>query len=206
MDVIQFNSTRDIICLEKDLNFQLVRLNANQVRKDTLKFSEIMSTVWGKFYRKEIINDLRFNESCYVLEDVEFLTRMMQNCTYILSEYIGYYYRVTPDSFITQGLSMQKLLGSIACQNSCIQLLKGTEMEDRAYKFKYESLFNWLVRAVNQDDWREWYQIIQKQILHDKKYIIESRKISWKAKTVLYLCSVSPLLAHRILFTLYKER
>ena len=197
-DVIQFASTRDVTLLGANLNSKFVSLNAEQVRKDTLRFQNVTSTVWGKLYRTEIINGSHFNESCYVLEDVEFLTRLMQNCTFTFSEYVGYYYRITPGSLITQGLSTYKLVGSIACQNSCIQLLKETDMEDRAYQFKYESLFNWLIRTVNQDDWKELYQIIQKQVRHDKKHIIRSREINLKAKIVLYACGISPLLAYYI--------
>lgn len=197
-DVIQLSSTRDVTLLGANLNSKFVCLNADQVRKDTLQFQNVTSTVWGKLYRTEIINGFRFNESCYVLEDVEFLTRMMQNCTFTVSEYVGYYYRITLGSLITQGLSTRKLVGSIACQNSCIQLLKETDMEDRAYQFKYESLFNWLIRTVNQDNWRELYQIIQNQILHDKKHIIRSNEISLKVKTVLYACSISTLFAYSI--------
>lgn len=197
-DVIQFASTRDVTLLGKNLNSEFVSLNVDQVRKDTLRFQIITATVWGKFYRTEIINSFRFNESCYVLEDVEILTRIMQKCTFTFSKYVGYYYRITPESLITQGLSNRKLTGSIACQNSCIQLLKETDMEDRAYQFKYESLFNWLTRTVNQDDWKELYQVIQKQIIHDKKHIIHSREISLKAKIVLYACGISPFLAYNI--------
>lgn len=197
-DVIQFASTRDVTLLGTNLNSKFVSLDADQVRKDTMRFRNVTSTVWAKLYRTEIINGFRFNELCYVLEDVEFLTRIMQNCTFTFSEYVGYYYRITPGSLITQGLSTRKLIGSIACQNSCIQLLKETDMEDRAYQFKYESLFNWLIRTVNQDDWKELYQIIQKQILRDKKHIIQSHEISLKVKIVLYACSISPLLAYSI--------
>lgn len=198
MDVIQFASTRDVAFLGANSNSKFVCLSVDQVRKDTLRFQNVVPVVWGKLYRTEIINKFRFNESCYVLEDVEFLTQMMQNCTFTLSEYVGYYYRINPDSLITQGLNILKLSGSITCQNSCIQLLKGTDMEDRAYQFKYESLFNWLIRTVNQDDWKELYQVIQKQILHDKKHIIHSHEISVKAKIVLYACGMSPLLAYNI--------
>lgn len=97
-----------------------------------------------------------------------------------------------------QGLSIQKLIGSISCQNSCIQLLQETDMEDRAYQFKYESLFNWLIRTVNQDNWKELYQIIQNQILHEKKHIIRLNGISLKVKIVLYACGISPAFAYSI--------
>lgn len=197
-DVIQLSSTRDVTLLGVNFNSKFVCLNVDQVRKDTLRFQNVTPTVWGKLYRTEIINDFQFNESCYVLEDVEFSTRMMQNCTIAVGKYVGYYYRITPGSLIMQGLSIQKLIGSISCQNSCIQLLQETDMEDRAYQFKYESLFNWLIRTVNQDNWKELYQIIQNQILHEKKHIIRLNGISLKVKIVLYACGISPAFAYSI--------
>lgn len=197
-EVIQFASTRDVKSLGENKNADVKCLNVDQVREDTLQFKYVSPTVWGKLYCAELIKELYFHESCYVLEDVEYLTRMMQKCTFAFSEYVGYYYRITPGSLITQGLGTRKLIGSIACQNLCIQLLKESEMEDRGYQFKYESLFNWLIRTVIRDDWKEMYQIIQKEILCDIRHIIRLRKLSIKAKCILAACGVSPLLAYSI--------
>lgn len=197
-DVVQFAFTRDVSLLGTNWNTQLVSLDASQVKKDILLFRDVSPIVWGKLWCSKIINESCFNEECYVLEDVEFLTRIMQNCTIATSEYIGYYYRITPNSLISQGLNTKKLIGSIACQNSCIKVLKETDMEERAYLFKYGSLFNWMIRTRNQDDWKEIYKIIQKQILQDRKRIIRSKEINMKTKLVLLICGTSLTLAHDI--------
>lgn len=47
-DVIQFASTRDATLLGTNINSKFVRLDANQVRKDTMRFRNVTSTVWGK--------------------------------------------------------------------------------------------------------------------------------------------------------------
>lgn len=152
----------------------------------------------GKLYRSSVFKDSRFNEECYVLEDVELLTRIMQNCTCECSEYLAYYYRITPGSLITQGLNSRKLLGSIACHNSCIRLLQGTDLEARSYWFKFTSMFNWLIRTANKNDWSELYEIICDQILRDIKQMVQCPEISVKAKAILIACAVSPAIAHML--------
>lgn len=124
--------------------------------------------------------------------------QIMQKCTVTFSNYRGYYYWVTPGSLIGQGLNVRKLMGSINCQNSCIHLLENNDMEDRAYSFKYISLFNWLIRTVKQDDWRDLYRIIQRQILDDKMNILCNEEINFKIKILLCICGISPLFAHAI--------
>ena len=195
-DLIQFAMTREVTLLGTNFCSKSKTLNAEQVRKDTMRFQNIEPLIGGKVCRTEAINGIRFNESCYVLEDAEFLARIMQNCSCTISQYKGYYYRITPGSLATQGLNKRKLIGSITSHNLCIQLLRDTDIEDSAYRFKYESLFNWLVRAANKDGWKELYHVIQKQILHDILHIIQSRGITLKMKILLYACGISPLLAH----------
>lgn len=197
-DVVQVGYTRDYENLGSGEVDNVECMTAEQVFDDSLRFSKYNPMVWDKLYKIHIIKNLRFNETCYVLEDVDFSARVMQNCTCTFSEYKGYYYRVTPNSLATQGLNTRKLIGSITSQNLCIQLLRETDIEDNAYQFKYESLFNWLVRTANQDGWKELYHIIQKQILNDIIHIIRSRGITLKMKILLYACGISPLLAHLV--------
>lgn len=198
VDILQFKSTRQIERLGENSNSVAEKRTRIEVYDDILKFRVIAPTVWGKLYRSSVIKDIRFNEECHVLEDVEFLTKIMRNCTCVCSEYLAYYYRITPGSLITQGLNERKLLGSIACQNSCIQMLQGTDLESRSYWFKYNSMFNWLIRTANQDGWRELYKIIQGHVICEIKRMVQCREINLKAKAVLIACAVHPSIAHKV--------
>ena len=196
VDIVQFKSTRQIERLGENSNSVAEKRTRLEVYDDILKFRVIDPLVWGKLYRSSVIKDIRFNEECHVLEDVEFLTKIMRNCTCVCSEYLAYYYRITPGSLITQGLNERKLLGSIACQNSCIQMLQGTDLESRSYWFKYNSMFNWLIRTANQNNWSELYKIIRDQILRDIKQIVQCPEINVKTKAILIACAISPSIAH----------
>lgn len=195
---VQFKHTRQLESLGDGMDASPESISRSDVYSDILRFNIITSMVWGKLYRTSMMKDVRFNEACHVLEDVEILTRIMQNCTCVSSAYIAYYYRPTPGSLITQGLNIRKLLGSIACQNSCIQMLQGTDLESRSYQFKYESLFNWLVRTAKQDDWHEFYQRIGKQVIRDLKQMLHCHDLNIKTKTTLIACAVAPRIAHTI--------
>lgn len=196
VDIVQFKSTRQIERLGENSNSVAEKRTQIEVYDDILKFRVIAPLVWGKLYRSSVIKDIRFSEECYVLEDVEFLTKIMRNCTCVCSEYLAYYYRITPGSLITQGLNERKLLGSVACQNSCIQMLQGTDLESRSYWFKYNSMFNWLIRTANQDGWSELFKIIRAQILRDIKQIVQCPEINVKTKAIMIACAISPSIAH----------
>jgi len=203
-DIVQFAYTRNINQLgtrkdDKDKAFYSDR----QIRDDILKFNLIFPTVWGKLYRSDLIHGLKFNVECSVLEDVEFLTRVMCNTTVFNDTLIAYYYRKTPGSLITQGLTWKELIGSIASHNACIENLKeeDSELFGRAITFKYTSLFNWLIRTAKFNNWKDFYLRIREETIKDRFLIISSKHISYRVKAILLANAVSPTIAHMIIST-----
>lgn len=197
-DVVQFKYTRDYEELGKDVKSEIVCMSAYQVFDDTLKFDEIDPMVWAKLYKTQVIKKLYFNTNCYVLEDVEFLTKLMLSCTFACNSYIGYYYRITSNSLIQQGLNIKKLIGSIASQNSCIEALKNTTMRERSYQFKYNSLFNWLIRTAGYDNWKNYYKTIRKEVRSDFVQIIKNNQLGVKNKIVLIICTINLNMTQKI--------
>ena len=171
-------------------------MSASQVFDDILQFNKFDSMVYSKLYKSDLIKNLRFNKNCVVLEDVEFLTKLMLSCTCACSSYVGYYYRKTPNSLIQQGLKIKTLIGSIASHNSCIEILKDTKMRERSYQFKFYSLFNWLIRTADYDDWKSFYRIIKKEAKSDFGYIIKNSFLRLKSKILLLNCAISINVAH----------
>ena len=195
-DVIQVKYTRDYENLGSGEAVNVDCMSANQVFDDILQFSEYDPMIWAKLYKTQVIKSLCFNESCVVLEDVEFLTKLMLSSSLVYSSYVGYYYRQTPNSLITQGLNIKKLMGSIASHNSCIETLKDTKMSERSYKFKYNSLFSWLIRTASYDDWKSYYKIVQKEVRSDFIQIIKNSQLGLKSKLVLITCAINSNISH----------
>ena len=193
-DIIQFQFTREKEKLGGEDSLSKGVLSAKDVYEDILVFNKMSSIVCGKLYQTSLIKNIRYNESCYVLEDVEFLTKIMQHASCYVDAFIGYYYRITPGSLITQGLTLRKLQGSLACQNSCISMLKDTSFKSRSYSFKYNSLFNWLIRTAKQKNWSVFYKTIKRETRHDMSHVLACRGISLKAKIILIANTIcSPL-------------
>lgn len=168
-----------------------------EIFQDILIFDKVSPIIWGKLFKKKNFTNVEFNEKCIVLEDVEILTRIMQsNVTMSEVSYTGYYYRLSPDSLISQGLNAKKLDGSIVAHNSCIESLKGTDKEDWAYIFKYSSLFNWLLRTTKQKNWKE----ISDRIRDESRKDFQSKKIKKVIpifqKIVLSINNSCPMVAH----------
>lgn len=198
-DVIQVQFTRDEKTLGNREDTDLIgKLSEEEVYDDVLKYKKISPIVCGKLYKTNIIKNIRYNELCYVLEDVEFQTRVMKKASWYIDNYIGYYYRPTPGSLITQGLNIRKLQGSIACQNSCIVMLENTSLRLRAYEFKYNSLFNWLIRTAKQYNWMDFYNRIKEESKSDIKIALKCKELGIKAKVVLTINMICPALSHYI--------
>ena len=195
-DVVQVGYTRDYENLGSGEVDNVECMTAEQVFDDIMQFSKYDPMIWAKLYKTHIIKNLRFNVNCVVLEDVEFLTKLMLSSNLSSSSYVGYYYRQTPNSLITQGLSIKKLIGSIASHNSCIETLKDTKMSERSYKFKYNSLFNWLIRTASYDDWKSYYKIVQKEVRSDFIQIIKNSQLGLKSKLVLITCAINSNISH----------
>lgn len=198
VDVVQLKYTRDYEKLGKDATSCVAFMSENQVFNDILQFDKYEPIMCAKLYKTQVIKEFRFNEKCFVLEDVEFLTKLMQNSNCACSSYVGYYYRKTENSLISQGLNIKKLIGSIESHNSCIEILYTTSMEERSYKFKYTSLFNWLIRTASYDDWKNFYKTIQKEIRSDFVRIIKNSQLGLKSKIVLIICAINLNIAHKI--------
>ena len=195
-DLCQCYFTRDLEKLGEG-EMQDIFFSSEQIFQDILVFDKISPVVYGKLFNKNIFADIEFNEKCTVLEDVEILTKIMQsNITVSEISYNGYYYRPTPNSLISQGLNLGKLEGSIVSHNSCVEILKGTEKENIGYRFKYSSLFNWLLRISRQDDWKE----ISLRISEESRKDFRSKKIKKVIptfqKTILTINSKCPTVAH----------
>ena len=198
-DVVQVKYTRDYENLGSGEAANVDCMTADQVFDDILQFREYEPIVCAKLYRTQVIRELRFNESCVVLEDVEFLTKLMLSSSLVYSSYVGYYYRQTPNSLITQGLNIKKLIGSISSHNSCIETLKDTRMRERSYKFKFNSLFSWLIRTASYDDWKSYYKIVQKEVRSDFVQIIKNSQLGLKSKLILIACAMNPDISHLLI-------
>lgn len=173
--------------------------SAEEIWEDVLMFNKVIPIVCGKLFRKEALEKIRFNEKCTVLEDVEFLTKLMKSrVTMIDMQYIGYYYRMTPGSLISQGINLNKLNGSIFCHNSCIDILCGTDKEDTAYNFKEVSLFNWLIRASQEKVWKEISGRIKQESKKELKQISLIKATHSYRKIILLVNILCPELARLI--------
>ena len=170
-----------------------------EIWEDVLMFNKVMPVVWGKLFRKKALEEVRFNEECTVLEDVEFLTKLMKSKVMMIDmQYIGYYYRMTPGSLISQGINLNKLNGSIFCHNSCIDILAGTDKENTAFDFKEISLFNWLIRASQEKVWKEISGRIKLESKKDLKKMSLTKIFRSYRKIILLINILCPTLAHVI--------
>ena len=92
-------------------------LSGQKARLETL-YSKIFSSVWGKLYRKDVLRNIRFNESLRASQDLEFLDRALKNAkTVIVSLDKLYYYRLNPESTMLSKGKLDKRFDSIHAVN-----------------------------------------------------------------------------------------
>lgn len=63
---------------------------------------DVIGTVWGKLYRKSLINNQRFRVELSRCEDIEFNLRVFENAKYCYYDAYDYYYRINENSAVHQ--------------------------------------------------------------------------------------------------------
>lgn len=63
---------------------------------------DVIGTVWGKLYRRELIGKEKFDRSLSHCEDIEFNFRIFKNAKYKYNPSYGYYYRYVNNSTVHQ--------------------------------------------------------------------------------------------------------
>ena len=195
VDIVQCNYERgdNFSKLNEKINSICETLNQNQVLEEFLVFNKMTTIVCGKIYNTRRYKDFRFNETCYVLEDVEFLSKIVQNCdNYIVCEYVGYFYRVRPNSLTTQVLTKRKILGIINSHESCLKnTIDDAKLNDKVKKWYMSSMFNWIIRAKREKvkDKKEIFKIIRKTLRKNYK-VLFGCKLKLKIKIYLLFFSL----------------
>ena len=71
-------------------------------------------------------------------------------------------------------------------------------MRERSYQFKYNSLFNWLIRTAGYDNWKNYYKTIRNEVRSDFVQIIKNNQLGVKNKIVLIICAINLNMTQKI--------
>lgn len=123
--VCNFNIDND-----SNIKYKTFKINENLTLKDycnqMLYGNSIEGVVWNRLYNKSILNDIRFNEDLYLLEDLVFNIEYLKKIKSVF--YINeplYYYRKRANSALRKGIT-EKSCNSIIAKWNIIKLLEDT--------------------------------------------------------------------------------
>lgn len=81
IDIVQVSYTKNILKLShKFMNYNH-KVSVNKFRREVLFNSNVMGSVWNKFFKVELVKDYRFNEKLTHCEDMEWIIRILNSTT-----------------------------------------------------------------------------------------------------------------------------
>lgn len=127
------NADAKLICKNKNKFVPSEELIAG-----VLNISTIMGSVWNKFYRKELLSNVRFDEELSYCEDTHFNILVLienPNARCLVSEFVSYNYCLNKESAtntIENTFDENGEFKYIKSFNKIIKLLEGTRLETEA--------------------------------------------------------------------------
>lgn len=154
---------------------------------------------WGRLYKRNIIDSLRFDESMSVAEDGKFFLEAIQNSTNNIFIYEKkYYYYIRTGSLVHSGYN-KKWLGELYFYEKCLKEYKDTGVETHVIE-KFIKLNIRLALMENSDD-DDLKIFITNLHLYGRRFILSDCKLKYK---VQYEIAVIPLL--RKIYKILKYR
>ncbi len=160
-----------------------------------------LTAVWGKLYRKEILEDIRFSPSLYPGEDALFeVQAILKSRKIAYLNYQGYHYRVHADS-ASHALS-QKAVTILDSIDEIIHTLGGFDQGLASYAENHVLMFDLYLAKRLADQERLTRPAYQKIITHIRKNKTDS---AWALLSFKKKCWIGLLLLGRGPFILGRK-
>lgn len=136
---IVISNAKDIInneVVEKNFEYLPMTLSKENTIKEFLKSTYFSPVCWGRLYKRQVLNNLFFDESMSIAEDGKFFLQAIENskCNIVIPEK-NYFYLVRNGSLIHSNYN-KKWLSEVKFAEECLAKYKNTYAEkDAIFKF-----------------------------------------------------------------------
>lgn len=166
-----------------DISYQMI----TKAQLNKLHLSR--SRVWGKLYKKSIIDTLRFVSGAEPVEDNAFNTTLYSSkMKYCLVDVKMYYYFMRDDSAVHQNTGRQSLVYT-KCMLPVIDKETDPEKRQDMVKRCYNILFSSRYTEMYSKDYKDLRRVIRSELAKVRKY---HKYLTPKEQLIYHILSISP--------------
>ncbi|MCQ2487416.1 MAG: glycosyltransferase [Clostridia bacterium] len=163
-------------------------LTAKELRELVLANPFVMGSVWNKYYRREVLDGLFFNESLTLCEDMEFLMRVLARCdnAYYLTVPTYNYYK-NSGSITSSNEKLFDASGTLRYFNAFDEIrkgeLSGKEKSLLSYKqfvIAADSLYNRNYDFGDESSTKARKTLLKRELRRNISGFISNFRLEWK--------------------------
>ena len=146
---VNFSHNPGILALPEPTNWKSPIYSSETAIKHLLYQQDVNSSVWGKLYRAELFNGVRFAEGI-IYEDLEIMPRLFEKAKKIICiDREEYYYRNNPNSTLSK--FSPKRFDVLTVVDNIYEKYKSTNLESAARDRKFSAFYNILMLIYKND-------------------------------------------------------
>lgn len=180
MSVCDFYQEKDNDTIYNQKEKGTILLSREEAMEYAILPSKYYGFAWNKMYKKELIQDLRYNETFLKGEDSPFTCSYINKCNRVVYSKIPlYHYRIDSISISRSKFNLGKMT-VLDSYMSIIDLLKENEFSKYLIDLQYEQYANQLLSVIvniattNSSIYKKEFYYIKKEMKKYKKIYIKS--------------------------------
>lgn len=177
-------------------------LNKREMLKELLNEKYFFSVCWAKIYKKEVIENIRFNENMKIAEDLDFLYNLLCNinCVYIDTTKKLYHFLIREGSATRNGFNENWKKEIELCKKIITDVFKEyPDIEDYAVKRYFRVVMNSIIIELKTSNNKDTVNYLKNKLIEFKKQIRHNCLIGKKQKIFFYIVLINPFILKCIL-------
>lgn len=184
-----------------------VNLNKKDFLKELLNQQYFFTVCWAKFYKRDIIGNIRFNENMKIAEDFDFLYRLLDNVhnVYVDTTEKMYHFLMREGSATKSGFNADWQKEIELCQKIVDDVSsKWTDLEKYAIKRYFNAVMSCMIMVLKSNSEKNDIKYLREKLKKYKEKIKKNTLISKKQKIFFYIVMINPYILG-IIFNIKKK-
>ena len=173
------------------------KLNREEMLKELLNEKYFFSVCWAKFYKKETIANIRFNENMKIAEDLEFLYKLLDNINVVYIDTVKklYHFLFREGSATRQGFNENWNKEIKLCKNIINDVFeKYPDIQEYAVKRYFRVVMDCMINELKTFNNKTTINYLKNKFLELKKQIQHNGLILKKQKIFFYIILINPFI------------
>ena len=177
------------------------KLNKKEMLKELLSEQHFFGVCWAKFYKKDIIGNIRFNENMKIAEDFEFLYKLLDkvNVAYVDTTKKLYHFLIREGSATKSGFNLEWKKQINLCEEIINDVsVYWPDIEEYAIKRYFKAVMPCMITALKSNSNYEDIKYLRDKLKEYKRQINKNILITKKQKFFFYIVMINPYILKNI--------